>query len=350
MSQRVETKQNVEIKQNVKRNQNTDMSQNPGTNRNVGISQPVGINPAEIDAFLAIVEQGSLSRAAEVLYLTQSALSSRLELLEKETRTRLVNRKKGIRRVELTDAGRRMIPVARKWKALYEETRSIAMRPERSRLSISAVQSIQAYLMGPVYDRFFRECPNCDLNLMSLDSERTYQMMEKGELEAGLIANLQYSRKVAGIPLFEEPMYFVCGEDASYSGTVHPSELSPGQEVYMGWYPDFARWHTYWFGGGDKARIQTDSMQLMERFLAERETWMILPLSAVRKLQETKRIKVLPMQEGPGPRITYLLTNDREKMREEFIHFLLILKEHLNTMGILWLAGDCQGILRDSGV
>ena len=52
------------------------------------------MNQAEIDAFLAIVEQGSLTGAAEALYLTQSALSSRLESLEKETGARLIKRKK----------------------------------------------------------------------------------------------------------------------------------------------------------------------------------------------------------------------------------------------------------------
>lgn len=300
------------------------------------------MNQGEIDAFLAIVEQGTLSGAAETLYLTQSALSSRLELLEKETGARLVRRRKGIRRIELTEAGKRMVPVARKWKALYEETKSAVVCPQRRRLSISAVQSIQAYLMGPVYDRFFQECPGCDLNLMSLDSERTYQMMERGELEAGFIANPQYSRKIAGIPLFEEEMCFVCGEEASYTGSVHPTELSPGNEVYMRWYPDFVRWHTYWFGGREQTRIETDSMQLMERFLAEKETWMILPISAVRVLKERKKVRVLPMRDGPGLRITYLLLHDREEQSEELQIFLRILKDDLISQEIHWLAKeDC---------
>ena len=42
------------------------------------------MNQAEVDAFLAIVESGSLTRAAQKLYLTQSTLSSRLDCLEKE--------------------------------------------------------------------------------------------------------------------------------------------------------------------------------------------------------------------------------------------------------------------------
>lgn len=298
------------------------------------------MNQAEIEAFLAIVEQGSLSGAADSLYLTQSALSSRLENLEKETGARLVKRKKGVRKIELTEAGSKMVALARKWSALYEETRTFAVRPERTRLRISVVQSVQAYLMGSVYDSFLTACPQCDLHLMSLDSERTYQMLEKGELEAALIGNPRYSSKVAGIPLFREEMYFVCSKEASYSGTVHPSELSPEHEIYMRWHPDYQRWHTFWFGRREYPRIETDSMQLMEHFLEEKEKWTILPLSAVQKLQQKKEIKVLPIQDGPGARVTYLLLKERETWSQELKFLLLLLKEHLLTRNIEWLAEE----------
>lgn len=88
----------------------------------------------------------------------------------------------------------------------------------------------------------------------------------------------------------------------------------------MKWYPDFVRWHTYWFGGRERPRVETDSMQLMERFLAEKETWMILPLSAVHRLQETRVIRILPMREGPSPRVTYLLLKDREEYNESLLN------------------------------
>lgn len=52
------------------------------------------MNQAEVDAFLAIVESGSLTRAAQKLYLTQSTLSSRLDCLEKELGAPLLIRKK----------------------------------------------------------------------------------------------------------------------------------------------------------------------------------------------------------------------------------------------------------------
>lgn len=293
---------------------------------------------AELEAFLAIVEQGSLSGAAELLYLTQSALSSRLESLEQELGVRLIKRKKGVRRIELTEAGIRMREMAGKWTALWEETKNVVLHPEHHRLNLSAVQSLQAYLMGEVYDRFLQADPQCHLTLLSLDSERTYQMIEKGELEAALIGNPRYSSKAAGIPLFEEEMYFVCRQEASYSGMVHPSALSPEREIYQRWHPDYQRWHTFWFGGREKPWIETDSMQLMEHFLNEKETWTILPVSAVRHLQRTRELKVLPIKDGPRRRITYLLLKDREEYSPPLALFLRLLKEYVTAQGICWLA------------
>ena len=109
------------------------------------------MNQAEVDAFLAIVESGSLTRAAQKLYLTQSTLSSRLDCLEKELGAPLLIRKKGIRRVELTEAGKKMVPVAKKWKKLWQETKEIIWKEDRQTMFLSTIQSVQTYLMGPVY-------------------------------------------------------------------------------------------------------------------------------------------------------------------------------------------------------
>lgn len=293
-----------------------------------------------MNAFLAIVEYGSLTAAAEALYLTQSALSSRLDNLEKEVGVRLIHRGKGVRRIELTDAGYNMIPIAKKWKDLYAETKGIAAQAERKLMNISAVHSIQAYLMGPVYKAFLKDNPHCDLHIFSMDSERTYQMIEKGQMEAGLISEYQYSKKIVAIPLFKEPMCFVCAKDSEYEGTIVPSELMPENEVYMKWHPDFIRWHTLWFGGRERPRIETDSMKLMEYFLTEQKTWMILPVSAVQKLKETVQIKTLPMKDGPGDRIIYLLLKDKNVYGREMKDLLSLLKEHLKRFGIQWIAEE----------
>jgi DNA-binding transcriptional LysR family regulator len=65
----------------------------------------------QLEYFLAVVEQGSFTRAAARLYMVQSSLSASLLGLERELGTELFIR--GRRGVELTDAGRAFLDHAR---------------------------------------------------------------------------------------------------------------------------------------------------------------------------------------------------------------------------------------------
>ena len=66
----------------------------------------------EIEAFLTIVRTGSISAAAEVLYVTQPALSRRIRALEQELGYQLFIRKKGLRNVGLTAEGKAFLSLA----------------------------------------------------------------------------------------------------------------------------------------------------------------------------------------------------------------------------------------------
>ena len=83
------------------------------------------MNYYQIEAFLSIASTQSLSRAAELLYVAQSTVSHRLSTLEKELGVTLVFRNKGNRVIELTPAGERFLPIARRWEVLWDETKKI---------------------------------------------------------------------------------------------------------------------------------------------------------------------------------------------------------------------------------
>jgi len=65
-----------------------------------------------LQAFLAVAEHGSFSRAADALFLTQPAVSKRISALEDELRTPLFDRMG--RSVRLTEAGETLLPHARR--------------------------------------------------------------------------------------------------------------------------------------------------------------------------------------------------------------------------------------------
>ncbi len=62
-----------------------------------------------IEAFLAIMQSGSLKKAADSLYLTQATISYRLKTLEKLVGKTLIERNKGSHIISLTTSGKEFV-------------------------------------------------------------------------------------------------------------------------------------------------------------------------------------------------------------------------------------------------
>ena len=96
----------------------------------------------EIETFLTVLRSGSMTAAAQALYITQPTLSARLQTLEDEVGTPLFVRGKGLRRLELTEAGTRFLPLAQRWRKLTDEMHGIAAAEARTHFRIGAAYSI----------------------------------------------------------------------------------------------------------------------------------------------------------------------------------------------------------------
>lgn len=75
----------------------------------------------DIYTFLAALDNGSIAKAAEKLYISQGTASTRLQQLEDELGISLFYRHKGIRRLSLTQAGKEFLPIAQQLYALWQD-------------------------------------------------------------------------------------------------------------------------------------------------------------------------------------------------------------------------------------
>lgn len=88
-----------------------------------------------IEVFLAVAKLGSVSAAAQSLYITQPAVSRHLHALEEDLNCTLFVRSRGKRQVELTLQGRDFVPVVEKWQLLWREAREVT-GPGRTRSAL----------------------------------------------------------------------------------------------------------------------------------------------------------------------------------------------------------------------
>ena len=271
----------------------------------------------EIEVFLAVVRTGSVSGAAQALYITQPAVSRHIRTLERELGCPLLVRGRGVRRVELTDQGRDFLQVAEKWRQVWQEAREVASRDRERTLNVASVGSVSSYLLPPVFRAFLEEAPGRALTFHNYHSQEAYGYVAEGLVDLAFIYDDMYHPQVETIPAFREPMVLVTGPGSPLPARVHPSQLDPSRELRLPWNPEYDLWHSFWFSGGAQPRAVLDQMSLLEDFFRWREewsdSWAIAPALVAQALRERTGAEVRALEEGPPDEIIYYLMGRRRK-------------------------------------
>lgn len=292
---------------------------------------------SEIEAFLEVVRCGSLSKAAQSLFVSQSTLSGRLMSLEAELGITLLVRRRGVRNAELTEDGRSFIPIAEKWRRLWNDTHTITARRRLRLLRTASIYSINAYIMPDVYTRFYNENPDVRLSLLTCHSYEIYHMVESGEVQLGVISRTEFSTKVDTTPLFSEELRFICCTGSGYGDSVHPADLNPEDELYLSWSREFDAWHDYWFGTNPYPALTTDDASMICCFAGVGDHWAIVPVSVAEKLAATGTVRCCRLLEPPEPRRLYLVTPANEPLIPEAAPFLRTFRGVLTAGSGQWL-------------
>ena len=138
--------------------------------------------------FIAVAESGSFTQAAESLHLSQPAVSKRITALEEQVGQPLLDRVG--RQVTLTDAGRTLLPYAKKvLQDLEDGRRALSHLHEKvaGRLSIGTSHHIGLHRLPPVLRAFTQQYPEVDLDIHFMDSEVACQAVLAGKLELGIV-------------------------------------------------------------------------------------------------------------------------------------------------------------------
>ena len=141
-----------------------------------------------LQAFLAVAESGSFSRAAERIYLTQPAISKRIAALEKEIDARLFDRIG--RGIHLTPAGEALLTRARNvLKELEDVKRGITNLSGSisGELLLATSHHIGLHRLPGLLKRFHETYTQVRLNLQFMDSEKACQGVARGDLELAVV-------------------------------------------------------------------------------------------------------------------------------------------------------------------
>lgn len=173
-----------------------------------------------LQAFMAVAENQSFSTAAEKLFLTQPAVSKRIAQLEQQLGARLFDRVG--RRVRLTEAGRALLPRARRVLLELEDMgRAISNLTGKvaGTLRIGTSHHIGLHRLPPVLRRFSRQYPEVKLDIHFIDSEEAWEAVLHGELEMGLVTlPPQADPRLSSHIVWHDPLVFMCAPEHPLAG------------------------------------------------------------------------------------------------------------------------------------
>ncbi len=268
-----------------------------------------------IEIFLAVASLGSVSAAAQALYITQPAVSRHLRALEEDLGCPLFHRGRGQRRVELTDQGRDFIQVAEKWRVLWQETREVAAQDQRQLLRAASVGSLVSDLLPPVFRDFL--APGRALTFHSYHSREAYDYVAQGLVDLALISDHMYNPQVETVPAFRSAMVLLTGPGLPWPERVVPAELDPAKELRLPWNPEYDLWHSFWFSTASSPRAVLDQMSLLEEFFGWQDSWWdswaIAPAVVAVPMSRKLGLTIRTLENGPPDEIIYYLLGPRRK-------------------------------------
>ena len=141
-----------------------------------------------IQAFLTVSDTGSFSRAADALFLTQPAVSKRIQALEHSLGITLFDRIG--KSVRLTEAGHALLPSCRRILAEIAESRRIISNLRKTTsgtLSLATSHHIGLHRLPPVLRRFNDHYPDVTLDIDFMDSEQAYEQINQGRTELAVV-------------------------------------------------------------------------------------------------------------------------------------------------------------------
>ena len=160
--------------------------------------------------FLMVVDQGTLSRAAAKLRLSESGVSRTISALEGHLGTPLFIRTG--RAMKLTDAGRMLYGATR---SAYEQIDSMLVQVRRHattrrEVRVAILHTIGLHLMAKLFADFTREHTEAAMHVLSRSSADVVDLIEQKKADVGIVYRSAVATAEVDItPLFIDEMCMV---------------------------------------------------------------------------------------------------------------------------------------------
>src|SRR5208337_92400 len=162
------------------------------------------IDTLGLQAFVAIAEQGGFQKAAETLFITQTALSRRLQNLEALLEVKLVERT--TRSVALTVLGGEFLS-----NALVEIQKT--GRAQRGDVAIACVPTVGVQYLPHIIRDYSARYPENRIKILDHASSGVAEAVIRREAEFGINIGGPHQPELTSVPILQDRFALICRDD-----------------------------------------------------------------------------------------------------------------------------------------
>jgi DNA-binding transcriptional LysR family regulator len=259
------------------------------------------MNLQQLITFSAVISEGSMTAAAEKLYLTQPAVSQQIRNLEDELGVNLLDR--GVRQARPTVQGQLLFDYARRIIALTQQAQiAIQTMGEgiKGTLRIGTLNSLGLQIISPAVGAFLKHNSKISIQLIYSESMEALSALRRGDLDVAILPDIvnEYGEPEDGLEkrqLVKDEMWLA----ASSRDVGAPSSISVDELVNR----PYIRL-TEKYGGFERAlgaqlekrgvklipAFESNNVGTLKRVIESGLGWGFLPAHSIRKQVRTGRM------------------------------------------------------------
>lgn len=172
------------------------------------------IEPGLLAAFMAVADRKSVSGAADVLYLSQPAVTAQIKKLEDSLGVPLFLR--SVQGMRLTPKGVQLYSYAREIARLLAEAQTAVAEGKEpaGRLKIAASTTIASYVLPATLAAFCRLNPRIGIELTAGNTEEVLRRVREGLYPLGLVEGLPRAPQLHLKPFVDDEVVLIRGAGA----------------------------------------------------------------------------------------------------------------------------------------
>lgn len=172
------------------------------------------MNIRDLEYICAVARQGSFTRAAEKVFVSQPTLTMQIQKLEFEHSVQIFERQG--KAFIITDVGKKIIEKSEEILAKVKEIKEIAknhQNPFSGELRIAAFPTLASYYFPKITNKFLKKFPDLKLLLVEEKTDEIIANLKSGEIDCAFLAMPINDDEFDCVELFEEEFLLAVNKD-----------------------------------------------------------------------------------------------------------------------------------------